>query len=47
MPIPKPKTGEKQAEFVNRCMANPTMKSEYPDKDQRLAVCYNAFINKS
>jgi hypothetical protein len=46
MPIPKPKTGEDRKDYIQRCMANPIMKSEYPDQEQRLAVCYKTFINK-
>jgi hypothetical protein len=39
MPLPKPNSGERQSHFINRCMANPTMNSEYPDPKQRRAVC--------
>lgn len=46
MPIPNPKQDEKQSEFINRCMSDNTMKSEFPDKDQRLAVCYNQWREK-
>jgi hypothetical protein len=41
MPIPKPKAGESQREYVQRCMGDSSM-SEY-DQDQRLAICYNEF----
>ena len=40
MPLPKPKAGEKQSEFISRCMSDGTMMIEYREKDQRLAVCY-------
>lgn len=43
MPIPKPNAGEKQSDFISRCMGNATMKDEYPDNDQRLAVCFSSF----
>ena len=43
MPIPKPKDGEKEKDFISRCMSNDTMKEEYPDDDQRLAVCYSTW----
>jgi hypothetical protein len=46
MPIPKPKATEKQNEFIQRCMSNPTMVSEYPREEQRLAVCYTEWRNK-
>lgn len=39
MPIPKPKDDEKGSDFVARCMGNETMKKEYPDSKQRVAIC--------
>src|SRR5690554_1869519 len=39
MPLPKPNDGETKDEFIERCMGDETMKEEYPDGDQRLAVC--------
>jgi hypothetical protein len=38
MPIPKPEPGESKDEFLDRCMSDPKMVSEYGD-DQRFAVC--------
>lgn len=46
MPIPKPKAGEKQKDYIQRCMSNSTMRAEYPDEQQRLAVCYTTFREK-
>ena len=46
MPLPKPKAGEKQIEFINRCMTNSSVRSEFPDENQRLAVCYNIYRKK-
>jgi hypothetical protein len=46
MPLPKPKPQETQKDFIARCMANPTMNSEYPRQDQRLAVCYTQWRDK-
>lgn len=40
MPLPKPNPEDTQQEFISRCMANPRMIGEYPDAEQRLAVCY-------
>jgi len=40
MPLPKPRADEKQQEFISRCMADGTMKIEYKEQDQRLAICY-------
>jgi hypothetical protein len=41
MPIPKPKQGEKEKEFIQRYMIDEKMVTEYPDKDQRYSVCIN------
>jgi hypothetical protein len=43
MPIPKPKPGEGEKDFISRCMADDVMRSEYPDEEQRAAVCYQSF----
>jgi len=43
VPIPKPKKGEKQDEFIQRCMSDETMISEFPDEKQRYAVCMTQF----
>jgi hypothetical protein len=39
MPIPSKKSGEDKDAFVSRCMGNETMKKEYPDQKQRVAIC--------
>jgi len=39
MPIPKPRADESEEGFLGRCMANATMMADYPNRDQRLAVC--------
>jgi len=39
MPIPKPKTNEDSQKFIARCMGNETMKKDYPDNKQRVAIC--------
>lgn len=41
MPLPIPKEDEKQDDFISRCMSNDSMKSEFKDNDQRLAVCFS------
>lgn len=43
MPIPQPNPNEDKKDFVQRCVANEKMKSEYPNVEQRLAVCSSAF----
>ncbi|MGD8707084.1 MAG: DUF2213 domain-containing protein [Nitrosopumilaceae archaeon] len=39
MPLPKPKKGETQKEFMSRCMGDPIMVKEFPDQKQRSAIC--------
>ena len=34
----EPKAGEEEGEFIGRCMS--ALEGEFPDQDQRLAVCY-------
>lgn len=38
--MPTPSPGESESDFVSRCMGDDTMVSEYPDTEQRAAVCY-------
>jgi hypothetical protein len=45
MPIPKPRKGEEQKEFIARCMVD--LKNEYPFKDQRLAICAKQWVEKN
>jgi hypothetical protein len=39
MPIPEKKDNEEKNKFLNRCMSNETMKKDYPDTKQRVAIC--------
>lgn len=39
MPVPSPKPNEDSQKFVARCMGNETMKKDYPDTKQRVAIC--------
>lgn len=39
MPLPKPNDGESRDDFISRCAGSDAMLSEYPDNDQRVAVC--------
>jgi hypothetical protein len=39
MPIPSKKPNEDNQKFVSRCMGNESMKKEYPDTKQRVAIC--------
>ena len=38
-PIPSPDKGEKEADYIGRCMA--AIGSEYDTQEQALAVCYS------
>lgn len=41
MPVPKPRDGETQEEFIERCMGDEAMQ-EY-EQDQRAAICYSTW----
>ena len=41
MPLPKRNKDEDAKNFVNRCMSSDVMKEEYPNQQQRVAVCIN------
>lgn len=43
MPLPSPRDSESRSEFMDRCMGDDTMQSEFPDQDQRYKVCLNRF----
>lgn len=40
MPIPKPKTGESQKDFMMRCIPQLT---KYHNKEQAVAICYKTY----
>lgn len=40
-PLPSPNDDEEQDHFISRCMGNPTMNEDYPENDQRAAVCHS------
>jgi hypothetical protein len=42
MPIPKISKGEDKAKFMDRCMSNSIMVSDYADPAQRYAICSGA-----
>jgi hypothetical protein len=45
MPLPKRKPSETKVDFMQRCMNDRTMRSEFPDEEQRYAVCqHNAVM---
>ena len=41
-----PNSGEQENDFIGRCMGDSQMKSEFPDEDQRVAVCYSYWERK-
>lgn len=41
MPLPKPNEGESQEDFISRCMSDDMMVQDFPENDQRLAVCHD------
>lgn len=43
MPIPKPNKDERKVDYLPRCMSNPTMNEDYPNNDQRYAVCQSTW----
>ena len=46
MPLPKPRAGESNNQFLNRCMIDDTMNSEYPNRSQRFAICNSLLSSK-
>jgi signal peptide peptidase SppA len=46
MPLPKPKPNETEDDFISRCMGNDVMNKEFPDADQRRAVCQSQWDGK-
>jgi HK97 family phage major capsid protein len=47
MPIPTPNDGEARDDFIGRCMSNDAMVEDYPDNDQRAAVCYSQWSERA
>lgn len=43
MPIPQPRSNESEDAFVIRCMLDSTMQIEYPDQQQRFAICLSEY----
>jgi hypothetical protein len=39
MPLPKPNKGENRYQFMHRCINNVITKRDFPDPEQRVAVC--------
>ncbi len=53
MPLPEPKSNEKQDDFVGRCISLISKEKDekgnlrWPDNDQRVAVCFSQWRNKN
>lgn len=45
MPLPTPNSGETETDFIERCMTE--LSGEFSDDDQRLAVCYGQWNDRS
>ena len=43
MPLPTKNPEEDKDKFVSRCMSDDIMKSEFPQEDQRVAVCMSQY----
>ena len=43
MPLPKPSMGEDRQSFIDRCVGDDKITSEYTGNDQRIAVCISQF----
>jgi hypothetical protein len=47
MPIPSPEPNQDKQKFVSECMSSETMKKEYPNTQQRIAICLGQTRKKS
>jgi hypothetical protein len=45
MPIPKPNSNESKDDFIQRCMSDDVMVSEYKDEAQRYRLCLYSHAN--
>ena len=39
--MPIPRRNEKEDEYISRCMGNDTMVTDFPENNQRAAMCYS------
>ena len=47
MPLPKVHKNEEKKKFISRCSADPVMNREYPDTNQRVAICYSIYKDRN
>jgi len=45
MPLPTPRDNEARQDFISRCMADEFAVEDFPDRQQRFAVCIGLFEN--
>lgn len=43
MPLPTRQPNESEDNFLDRCIINPEMETEFPDIEQRIAVCHSLY----
>ena len=43
MPLPKPRINESEKDFIDRCIIDAEVQNEFPELDQRIAVCNNLY----
>jgi hypothetical protein len=46
MPLPTPTTDESKSAFIARCMSDVKTQEEFPDSQQRIAVCIAQYEQK-
>lgn len=46
MPVPSPRKDEERQAFISRCMGDTSMKREFPEQEQRAAVCFRQWRTK-
>ena len=46
MPLMDPRKGEDQNSFMPKCMGDESIKKEFPNQKQRVAVCLSQFRRK-
>lgn len=44
--MPSPGPNETEDEFIQRCMADPEAREDFPDQDQRFAFCQSQWDNR-
>ena len=46
MPMPEPSNQETKDQFIIRCMGDDVMRRDFPEADQRYAVCVSQWQDK-